>query len=183
MTEYHPTAKGPAIYSLEFSDGTLLLKGLPLQLVKAIFGDEFWRWDPRVNAWRCEASKYADVLARWRAKPPASMEHWPCENRAPNWSAVPWPKIELPVLRQEQMAAVEAWQKNKNGLVVMPTGTGKTEVALRIMVETKCSTLIVSPIRDLMYQWHRRIFQGLGYDAGMIARRSICQRLATVLIC
>jgi superfamily II DNA or RNA helicase len=28
--------------------------------------------------------------------------------------------------------------------------------------------LIVAPVRDLMYQWHRRILQGLGYDAGII---------------
>ena len=27
---------------------------------------------------------------------------------------------------------------------------------------------IVAPVRDLMYQWHRRIVQGLGYDAGII---------------
>lgn len=50
----------------------------------------------------------------------------------------------------------------------MPTGTGKTEVALRIMADQACSTLIVAPIRDLMYQWHKRILKGLGYDAGII---------------
>jgi superfamily II DNA or RNA helicase len=50
----------------------------------------------------------------------------------------------------------------------MPTGTGKTEVALSIMKETAVSTLIVAPVRDLMYQWHRRILQGLGYDAGIV---------------
>jgi superfamily II DNA or RNA helicase len=50
----------------------------------------------------------------------------------------------------------------------MPTGTGKTEIALAIMRETAAATLIVAPVRDLMYQWHRRILHGLGYDAGII---------------
>jgi superfamily II DNA or RNA helicase len=50
----------------------------------------------------------------------------------------------------------------------MPTGTGKTEVALRIMADTALSTLVVVPVRDLMYQWHRRVLEGLGYDAGII---------------
>ncbi len=50
----------------------------------------------------------------------------------------------------------------------MPTGTGKTEVALRLMAEMRCSTLIVAPVRDLMYQWHARILRSLDYDAGII---------------
>ena len=50
----------------------------------------------------------------------------------------------------------------------MPTGTGKTEVALSIMAKTATATLVVAPVRDLMHQWHRRILSGLGYDAGII---------------
>ena len=29
-------------------------------------------------------------------------------------------------------------------------------------------TLIVAPLRDLMYQWQRRIKKGLGFDAGVL---------------
>jgi superfamily II DNA or RNA helicase len=36
------------------------------------------------------------------------------------------------------------------------------------MAEQGTSTLVVAPIRDLMYQWHRRIRDGLGYDAGIV---------------
>ena len=50
----------------------------------------------------------------------------------------------------------------------MPTGTGKTEVALTAMCRAQTATLIVAPVRDLMYQWHRRILQRLGLDAGII---------------
>jgi superfamily II DNA or RNA helicase len=50
----------------------------------------------------------------------------------------------------------------------MPTGTGKTEVALAAMAQTKVATLVVAPVRDLMYQWHRRILAAFGYDAGIV---------------
>ena len=50
----------------------------------------------------------------------------------------------------------------------MPTGTGKTEVAFAAMAETKIATLVVAPVRDLMYQWHRRILAAFGYDAGIV---------------
>lgn len=50
----------------------------------------------------------------------------------------------------------------------MPTGTGKTEVALSILAERETGTLVVAPVRDLMYQWQRRIAERLGYDAGII---------------
>jgi superfamily II DNA or RNA helicase len=74
----------------------------------------------------------------------------------------------LPALRPEQSAALTAWKAARRGVIVMPTGTGKTEVALAIMRDTAISTLVVAPVRDLMYQWHRGILQGLGLDAGII---------------
>ena len=49
-----------------------------------------------------------------------------------------------------------------------PTGTGKTEIALSIIARHRVSTLVVAPLRDLMYQWQRRIRQGLGFDAGVL---------------
>lgn len=61
-----------------------------------------------------------------------------------------------------------AWIGGRRACIVMPTGTGKTDVALQIMAQTATSTLVVAPVRDLMYQWHRRILGGLGYDAGVI---------------
>ena len=62
----------------------------------------------------------------------------------------------------------------------MPTGTGKTEVALAAMVQTGTATLVVAPIRDLMYQWHRRILKGLGYDAGIVGDNTFNLRPVTV---
>jgi superfamily II DNA or RNA helicase len=90
------------------------------------------------------------------------------EDNVPHWLQVRWETPKIPPLRTEQKEAVNAWMPGKRGVIVMPTGTGKTEVALYIMRELVVATLIVSPVRDLMYQWHRRILNGLGYDAGII---------------
>jgi len=90
------------------------------------------------------------------------------EDLAPRWLKIHWPRVEIHELRAEQTAALSAWLETRRGLIVMPTGTGKTEVALSIMARTAISTLVVAPVRDLMYQWHRRIAAGLGYDAGVI---------------
>jgi superfamily II DNA or RNA helicase len=79
------------------------------------------------------------------------------------------PSISLPVLRQEQKEAIAAWKAaGGRGQVVMPTGTGKTEVALALIAECRVASLVVAPVRDLMYQWHRRILRGLGLDAGIV---------------
>jgi superfamily II DNA or RNA helicase len=82
---------------------------------------------------------------------------------------------KLPTLRPEQTQAIAGWEKSRQGIIVMPTGTGKTEVALSILSNRRAAyshrshrALIVAPVRDLMYQWHRRILRGLGIDAGIL---------------
>ena len=166
--------------SLEFSDGTILLKGWTKAAIIQVFQDDFWRWDARVDAWRCEASRYSEIIARWQAADGPQAHGLYLENHVPKWLAIQWPKVELPTLRDEQQEAVAAWLDKQAGVVVMPTGTGKTEVALQIMAKIGCSTLIVSPVRDLMYQWHRRILRGLGYDAGVIGDNTFNLRPVSV---
>lgn len=82
---------------------------------------------------------------------------------------VRWPRVELPQLRGDQFAALDAWEHaDRRGQIIMPTGTGKTVVALAAMARCGVATLVVAPIRDLMYQWHRRIEHALGFNAGIL---------------
>ena len=147
---------------LQFADGTLVLDAMAPSTVRKLFGNKFWVWDSRVSLWRCDAIEYLTVR---RLLANESVTH---TDAVPSWVRVNWPKVDLPNLRLEQHEALAAWNANRRSVLVMPTGTGKTEVALSIMKETAVSTLIVAPVRDLMYQWHRRILQGLGYDAGIV---------------
>jgi len=157
------TPKPPdCLLHLSFSGGTLVLEGPGRKPVTDVLGAAPWAWDARVGGWRCDAMHYPAVVERLRDVPQS------CEDHVPAWHAVRWPHVAMPTLRAEQQAAVRAWQGAGRGSIVMPSGTGKTEVALAIMAETAVSTLVVAPVRDLMYQWHRRIQQRLGYDAGII---------------
>jgi superfamily II DNA or RNA helicase len=134
-----------------------------------------WIWDARVSAWRCDAFHYPEIRRQSRLNA-ANAQAWtnaadaatPLRDEVRAWSRVEWPRPALRPLRPEQQAAVIGWSKTRRGCVVMPTGTGKTEVALALMAQESVSTLVVAPVRDLMYQWHRRIEQTLGYDAGVI---------------
>ena len=150
------------IPKLSFSGGTLILEGMTREAVARCFGQGGWTWDARISAWRRDAIDYADVADCLRAG------GGQFEDLVPQWQPIRWPQVEIHKLRKEQAQAVRAWQQTGRACIVMPTGTGKTEVALSIMAQTATSTLVVAPVRDLMYQWHRRILAGLGYDPGII---------------
>lgn len=119
-------------------------------------------WDSRVDSWRCDAIRYQCIKREL-----TEIADFCDEVMKP--VSVNWAKVDLPTLRLEQTEALDGWIRSGcRGQVIMPTGTGKTEVALAAMAKTKTATLVVAPVRDLMYQWHRRILKSLGYDAGIV---------------
>ena len=150
--------------SLSFDRGTLLLAGIERGKLPEILVPSVWAWDDRVAAPRCDAIHYAavrDALARQFGSSFSDEVPKPC--------CVYWPKVKLPKLRPSQIEALEAWSKaGCRGQIIMPTGTGKTEVALAAMARKKIATLVVAPVRDLMYQWHRRILNAFDYDTGIV---------------
>ena len=139
-----------------------MLHGWPCGKSPSTVKSGIWKWDSRVDTWRCNAIHYVNVKQELE-----QISSFCDEVMKP--VSVNWPKNDLPKLRTEQTEALDGWIKSGyRGQVIMPTGTGKTEVALAAMAETKTATLVVAPVRDLMYQWHRRILKGLGYDSGIV---------------
>jgi len=150
--------------SLSFDQGTLLLKGPTHSRLPEPDGSCIWRWDTRVEAWRCDAIYYSAI-----SKILFDRFGECFFNEVMKPEAISFPKVNLPKLRSEQTEALTAWrQADCRGQIIMPTGTGKTEVALAAMVQAKTATLVVAPVRDLMYQWHRRILQAFDYDGGIV---------------
>ena len=110
---------------LSFFGGTLVLEGAARKAVAHTLAATPGVWDARVGGWRCDAIHYAMVLEQLRRR-------WNFEDQVPAWHPVHWPRVAIHAAAGEQ-AAVRAWYVAQRGCVVMPTGTGKTEVALSIM--------------------------------------------------
>ncbi|WP_460024692.1 DEAD/DEAH box helicase [Infirmifilum sp. SLHALR2] len=62
-----------------------------------------------------------------------------------------------PELRHYQLQALEAWLRAKRGVVVMPTGAGKTFVAIAAIAEVSEPAMVVVPTVELVGQWRRRL--------------------------
>ncbi len=166
----------PSQIVLSFDRGTLLLAGPQAGELSGPADSPVWRWDTRVGAWRCDAIHYASVRVALGRRFGARFR-----DEVPPPARVAWPKADLPEPRPEQAEALAAWiRASRRGQIVMPTGTGKTEVAFAAMAETRVATLVVAPVRDLMYQWHRRILAAFGYDAGIVGDTTFDIRPVTV---
>jgi superfamily II DNA or RNA helicase len=120
-------------------------------------------WDERVGAWRTEAVNHL------RLKEDAATYQLHLRDEAARFFLCPPLRPDIPPLRPDQEDALRAWEEaGRRGVIIKPTGTGKTEIALAIIARHRVSALIVAPLRDLMYQWQRRIRQSLGVEAGVL---------------
>lgn len=61
-------------------------------------------------------------------------------------------------LRPYQQEAVEAWEKNQGrGVIVLPTGAGKTVVAIAALARLGVRTLVIAYTKEHVKQWHDAI--------------------------
>ncbi len=117
-------------------------------------------WDPRVGALRAHAFRYAEIREALPGAEDLVMDPLP----------LPAPRLRSGIrLRPYQADALNAWlEEGGRGIVVMPTGAGKTVVALRAMEELSVSTLVVVPTLPLLRQWVDRISEAFGVEVGAV---------------
>ncbi|RMH18998.1 MAG: DEAD/DEAH box helicase [Acidobacteria bacterium] len=160
--------------SLRYDRGTLVVEpgddGLPPGLV--LPGCAF---DRRVGCLRAPAWRYREVVtALHRAK-------IPYDDRARAYEVL---ELASRLVRRpfpHQSEAVEAWwQGGRRGVVVLPTGSGKTHVAQLIMERLGRSTLVVTPTLDLMQQWYGVLSTAFDLEIGLIGGGSYEPRPITV---
>ncbi|BAB66691.1 DEAD/DEAH box helicase [Sulfurisphaera tokodaii] len=119
------------------------------------------KWSDELKAYSALAFKYRDVRKYFLEKEIEVEENV--------IDSLPFPLIKDKIeLRDYQAEAVKAWLKEKRGIIVLPTGAGKTQVALKIVSIMKVATLIVVPTIDLITQWKERINKYLDFDPGII---------------
>ena len=72
-------------------------------------------------------------------------------------------------LRDYQEKSLTAWENSdRSGIVVLPTGAGKTVLALKAVERLGVSALIVVPTLVLVEQWRSRIEEEFGINVGMV---------------
>jgi superfamily II DNA or RNA helicase len=75
-----------------------------------------------------------------------------------------------------------AWQRmDQRGIVVLPTGAGKTVVALKAIRAVERPTLIVVPTLDLLNQWYNRLTDTFGIEIGIVGQGVCDIRDVTVI--
>jgi len=165
--------------TLSFDQGTLLLDGLDQAVRQDVpmTPPGFIR-DERVGAWRSEAYRYRDAVLWLRRR------KIPFADRARHYDPQglrlqPRTGIQL---YDYQEQAVAAWRRmDQRGIVVLPTGAGKTVVALEAIRATSRPTLIVAPTLDLMNQWHKQLTSAFDIEVGLIGQGVCDLREVTVI--
>jgi superfamily II DNA or RNA helicase len=145
---------------LAFQGGTLRIEGLApgaapegLPVV----------WDEREAVHRAPAVDYAAVVLALRDRGIEAVDE-----------ARKYTTLTLtPAARHEpfpyQTEAMEAWRRNRwRGVVVLPTGSGKTYVATLAVLSRQRSTLVVVPTIDLLNQWYDVLAAAFGVPIGIV---------------
>ena len=130
--------------NLYYDKGSIVISGInqiPYTLI-----------DPRTNQLRAQAFHYQDIITYLQN---SGIQY---ENNVMDLVPIPNLKIEniQLSLRSYQKKAIENWiNAGKKGCIILPTGSGKTIIAIKLIEIINSPTLIVVPTLDLMEQWTR----------------------------
>lgn len=147
---------------IEFDQGTLILTGESAgQLVDQ--GLDVVR-DDRIQAWRAPAISYRAIL-EWLV-----AQQIPYQDNARRYGKLDSLRFNCRVEPYEHQAkALEAWVDNgQAGVVVLPTGSGKTLVAQLAIEACRRDALVVVPTLDLLAQWVRSLKVAFDMPIGAI---------------
>ncbi len=153
-------AAGPV--RLSFDGATLVVEGLdglapPTALTSRM------QWDARRGVHRALAYLYRP-LVEWLHR--AGIEY---DDGARAYGSLELTHRARFELWRHQREAVEAWTRaGRRGVVVLPTGAGKTAVAEWAIAATRRSTLVVVPTLELMGQWYDRLATAFGIEPGLL---------------
>jgi superfamily II DNA or RNA helicase len=153
----HGTEAGE--FCLRFDAGTLVLEGAS----REAYAPRAFRWDERIQRWRAPAHAYRQVFAE------LVRSGLPHRDEARGYYEFDFRLSEKIEARPYQQQAIEAWRTaGRRGVVVLPTGAGKTLVAEMAITDVRRSTLVVVPTLDLMNQWYDGLLARFDAEIGLI---------------
>ena len=145
-----------------FDNGTLVWSGGEIaELVAAVPG--LFKFDSRINGFRSRACDYAAILQQIRAM---QLE---LEDNAALFEPLKELALQETLIpRSHQQTAFEAWRQNSyRGVAALPTGSGKTILAVMAIARLKRPTLVLVPTIDLLAQWANVLKRFFNVPIGM----------------
>jgi superfamily II DNA or RNA helicase len=145
---------------LTFASGTLELAGLEpgaCELPASL------RWDERTSCYRAPALCYAEVVLALRR---AGVAY---EDTARRYEELETPLVLHREARPFQSEALEAFRRSGGrAVVVLPTGAGKSHLAVLAIADRKRSALVVAPTLDLVRQWYDLLRTSFACEVGIV---------------
>jgi superfamily II DNA or RNA helicase len=146
---------------ISFKQGTLLIKG-NVRVPNAV-------WDERSESFRVLAMYYKDTINYLKNSKTDFEDNvldlLPCPDLAAAYEA----SGKKPRLRDYQAEALVSWGENeKLGVVVLPTGSGKTLVGIRAIAGCNTPALILVPTLDLLAQWKKQLKEAFSMEIGQL---------------
>jgi superfamily II DNA or RNA helicase len=146
--------------TLAFDRGTLLLSGPSPEHLTTLPGT---RLDPRTQSYRAEGRFYRAIVETLREA------KTPYRDVARDFQPTAWPLRTVREPFPHQTEALEVWRRQgSRGIVVLPTGTGKTYMAILAIHHTGRPTLVVTPTIDLLNQWYAELVVAFGEPVGLL---------------
>ena len=144
---------------LSFDLGTLVLYDPP----EGFRPPACFQWDGRVDRWRAQAHHYRALIEQFK------QAGVPCDNTAPAYRTLKLASRLTQAPHPFQTEALAAWKNaGRRGVVVLPTGAGKSYVGQMAIETVQRGTLVVAPTIDLMNQWYDLLCAAFGEQIGLI---------------
>jgi superfamily II DNA or RNA helicase len=150
---------------VSFDRGTLLIEEGTARALRVLPG--YFLWDSRVGGWRAPACHLGEFLDGLRAGGTRFVYRSP---RPAGFLPARVDRSRLPPLRPYQEEALRAWSAaGRRGLVSLPTGSGKTRLAVTALLSLARPALVVAPTRELVRQWAATLARHYPHPIGLYA--------------
>jgi superfamily II DNA or RNA helicase len=139
---------------LTFNRGTIIIRG-DVRIPNST-------WDERSKAFRAMALHYRDIIDYLNNSSISFTDNV--------LDLIPCPELQSSIiLRDYQKQALDAWILNsKRGVIVLPTGSGKTVIGINAISLLNMPTVVVVPTLDLLDQWRSRLKKEFKVDVGIL---------------
>jgi len=139
---------------LSYNRGTILIRG-DVRIPNST-------WDERSKRLRAMALHYNDIVDYLKNSKVVFTDNV--------LDLIPCPELHSNIiLRDYQKQALDAWILNsKRGVIVLPTGSGKTVIGINAISLLNTPTIVVVPTLDLLDQWRSKLKEELKVDVGKL---------------